>query len=79
MASCIPPKVPGYLQRIREQYKVNEPVIYKVLSSAKVFVRQDSHFDPGYNAVGHDISLFFADGNIERYQYFSTGGIYKFN
>ncbi|HDL6870712.1 TPA: toll/interleukin-1 receptor domain-containing protein [Yersinia enterocolitica] len=58
MAICIPPKVPGYLQRVREQYKVNEPVIYKVLSSAKVFVRQDSHFDPGYNAVGHDISLF---------------------
>ncbi|TNV36753.1 toll/interleukin-1 receptor domain-containing protein, partial [Yersinia pestis] len=58
MASCIPPKVPGYLQRIREQYKESEPVIYKVLSHAKVFVREDYHTDHNYDAVGHDICLF---------------------
>ncbi|CNK28698.1 toll/interleukin-1 receptor domain-containing protein [Yersinia aldovae] len=58
MASCIPPKVPGYLQRIREQYKESEPIIYKVLSHAKIFVREDYHVDPNYDAVGHDICLF---------------------
>ncbi|UXD24679.1 TIR domain-containing protein [Yersinia enterocolitica] len=56
--SYIPTKVPGYLKRIREQYKETDSTIYDILNSAKVYIREGVHTSDVYESFGHDICLF---------------------